>query len=147
MKRFVFPLDRVLRFRRLELERVEAHLSELAFRAHRERATADERRAESLQSSQHLTARREIRGADFQITRHWLARLESERGKALAASEKLLQQHREAIAQLIEARRKTRLLETLRQRKLDAHDLSNARQLETQASEFYLAKRIREQQR
>jgi hypothetical protein len=144
MKRFVFPLDRVLRFRRFEMERVEAHLNELAFRAHSERRTAEERRAEALQSGQQLAVRRELRGTDFQITRHWRDRLEAERNKALAASEKLVQQHREVLADLIEARRKVKLLETLRRHKLEAHELGIARHLETQASEFYLAKRIRE---
>lgn len=147
MKRFVFPLDRVLRFRRFEMERVEAHLSELAFRAHNERHTAEERRAEALQSGQYLAARRELRGADFHVIRHWLNRLEAERNQALAAAEKLLQKHRQVLTELIEARRKVRLLEILRRRKLDAHQLGVAKQLETQASEFYLAKRIRERQR
>jgi hypothetical protein len=144
MKRFLFPLDRVLRFRRLEMERVEARLSELAGRARGERRTADQRRAEALQSGEQLAARRELRGADFHITRHWLHRLEAERNQALAASEKLLQQHREGLAALIEARRKVKLLETLRRRKLEAHQLSAAKQWEAQATEFYLARRIRE---
>jgi len=147
MKRFVFPLDRVLRFRRLEMERVEAHLSELAFRAQNERQTAAERRAEALQSGHQLAARRELHGADFRIIRHWLDRLEAERNRSLEASEKLLQKHHEVLGELIEARRKVKLLEILRQRKLDAHELGVARQLETQASESYLAKRIRERQR
>jgi hypothetical protein len=144
MKRFTFPLDRVLRFRRLEMERVEARLSALAFRARDERRTAEERRAEALQSGEQLAARRELYGADFHITRNWLSRLEAERNKALAASENLLQQHREVLVGLIEARRKVRLLEILRRRKLEAHRLSAARELEAQAAEFYLARRIRE---
>jgi hypothetical protein len=144
MKRFVFPLDRVLRFRRLEMERVEARLTELAFRAHNERRTAEQRRAEALQSGQQLAAHRELRGNDFQAARHWLDRLAAERDQALAASEKLLQQHRQVLCELVEARRKVKLLETLRGRKLDAHTLETAKQFETQASEFFLAKRTRE---
>ena len=147
MKRFVFPLDRVLRFRRLEMERVEARLSELAFRAHNERQAAQARRAEAIESGRQLAARPKLRGADFQITGHWLDRLEAERNNALAASEKLLQQHHEVLAQLVEARRKVKLLEILRGRKLDAHGMALGRQLDTQAAEFHLAKRIRERRR
>jgi hypothetical protein len=144
MKRFSFSLDRVLRFRRLEMERVEARLSELATRARQQRRTAEQRRDEALQSGEQLAARRELYGADFHITRSWRQRLEAERNQALAASEKLLQQHREVLAGLIEARRKVKLLETLRRRKLDTHQRETSRQLEAQAAEFYLARRIRE---
>lgn len=147
MKRFRFPLDRVLHFRRLEMERIEAHLSELAFRAHNERQTADDRRAQAVESGRQLAIQAELRGTDFQVTRHWLERLETERNNALEASEKLLQQHHEALAELVEARRKVRLLEMLRRRKLAAHELQTTKQLEAQATEFYLAKKVRERGR
>jgi hypothetical protein len=146
MKRFVFSLDRVLQFRRVEMERVETRLSELAFRAHKERSVAEERRAEALQSGEQLAARRELRGSDFHITRHWIQRLEAERVQALAAAGQLARQHRQTLDELIEARRKVRLLETLRRRKLEAHERIVARQLEAQASEFYLARQIRARQ-
>jgi hypothetical protein len=144
MKRFAFPLDRVLHFRRLEMERIQAHLSELAFRAHNERQAAEERRAEAVESGRQLAARAQLLGADFQIMGHWLARLENERNNALAESERLLQQHHEVLSGLVEVRRKVKLLETLRQRKLSAHEANVQRQTEAQAAEFYLAKRIRE---
>ena len=126
------------------MERVEAHLSDLACRAHSERQSAGQRRAEALQSGQQLVTGRELRGVDFHLTRHWLHHLESERNRALAASAKLLEQHREVLAERVDARRKVRLLETLRQRKHDAHERSAAKELEAQAAEFFLARRIRE---
>ncbi len=146
MKRFVFPLDRVLDFRRLEMERVEGQLSELAFRAHNERAAAESRRAEAAESSQRLVAHRELRGVDFRNAAHWRQRLERERAQALAQSEKLLERHREVLAELVEARRKVKLLEILRGRKHEAHQKEAAKEVERQAGEFYLAKRIRESQ-
>jgi flagellar export protein FliJ len=144
MRRFTFPLDRVLRLRRLEMERVEAHLSELSFHAQTRRRTAEERREQAVESGQRLLEQTNLRGVDFQITRHWLARLEAERIIAMQSFEKLSQQHRQALASLVEARRKVKLLETLRERKHNAHKLDAAKQLEAQASEFFLAKRIRE---
>jgi hypothetical protein len=147
MKRFVFPLDRVLRFRRTEMERVEGRVSELAFRAHHQRSTAEEKRSEALSSGAQLAARRELHGSDFHVTSNWVQRMEAERVAALAAAERLVQQHRQALDELIEARRKVRLLETLRRRKLSAHELSQARRLEAQASEFYLARQRRARMR
>ena len=145
MRRFVFPLDRVLRFRRLEMERVEARLSELAFQAQSERRTADERRVQALDSGRELLGQPNLSGADFRVTGHWLKRLEAERNRALETSAKLIAQHYQARGELIDARRKVKLLESLRARKLRAHSQGVAKQLEAQASEFYLAKRIREQ--
>lgn len=138
MKRFAFPLDRVLRIRRLEMERVEAHLSELSFRA------ANQRRDEAAECGRQLIEQSDLRGADFHATRHWLSRLEDERTQAIDNSEKLSEQHRQKMTELVEARRKLKLLETLRERKHNAHRLEVSRHLEAQASEFHLAKRIRE---
>jgi crotonobetainyl-CoA:carnitine CoA-transferase CaiB-like acyl-CoA transferase len=45
---------------------------------------------------------------------------------------------------LIEARRTVKLLETLRKKKHNAHKRETEKHLEAQASEFYLAKRIRD---
>jgi flagellar export protein FliJ len=144
MKRFVFPLDRVLRLRRLEMERVEARLSELSFHVQTRRRTAEQRREQAVESGQRLLQRTNLRGVDFRITGHWQARLETERVVAMQSAENFSRQHRQALASLVEARRKVRLLEILRERKHGAHKLDAAKQLEAQASEFFLAKRIRE---
>ncbi len=144
MKRFSFALDRVLRIRRLEMEHVEARLSELSFHAKTQRQTADQRHEEALDSGRRLLEQPDLRGADFHTARHWLARLESERTRTIDNSRKLAEQHREKMGELIEARRKVKLLETLREKKHAAHRLENARQLEAQACEFYLAKLIRQ---
>jgi hypothetical protein len=147
MKRFVFPLDRVLRFRRLEMERTEAELNALAFRVDAARRTAKERRSQAAQSRRELLERGELRGADFRATDLWVARLETERNAALGASEKLAERHRQVLGELIQARRKVKLVEMLRKRKLTAHARSLGQQLEAQAAEFHLAKLIREKQR
>jgi hypothetical protein len=126
------------------MERVEAHLNELSFQAQTLRRTAEQRREQAVESGQRLLEQSDLRGADFHIARHWLARLEAERAKAIDSSEKLSHQHRKALGELVEARRKVKLLETMRERKHNAHKLEAAKQMEAQASEFYLAKRIRE---
>jgi flagellar biosynthesis chaperone FliJ len=145
MKRFNFPLDRVLRVRRLEMETIEASLSELAFHVQTQIQTASRRRDQAIESGEQLLNQTALRGADFQTTRHWLERLEAERAKAINTSEQLAQKHHSRLKELVEARRKVKLLETLRKRNQDSHQRKTEKQLEAQASEFYLAKRIREQ--
>jgi flagellar biosynthesis chaperone FliJ len=144
MKRFAFSLDRVLRIRRLEMENVEAALGELAFQAQTHRHTAGKRREQAVESGQQLLNQSGLRGVDFQNNSHWLGRLEVERAKAVETAEKLAQQHRQKITDLIEARRTVKLLETLRKKKHNAHKRETEKHLEAQASEFYLAKRIRD---
>jgi DNA phosphorothioation-dependent restriction protein DptG len=61
----------------------------------------------------------------------------------LDASEKLVQQHRQALGQLIEARRNAKLLEILRERRLKAHTRSIVKQSEAEAAELHLARRTR----
>jgi cyclopropane fatty-acyl-phospholipid synthase-like methyltransferase len=127
------------------METIEAGLSELVFQAQTLRQTASQRRDQAIESGRQLTTQSNLRGADFQTTRHWLERLEAERTKAIKISEQLAQKHHSKLKELVEACRKVKLLETLRKRNQDSHQRKTEKQLEAQASEFYLAKRIREQ--
>jgi hypothetical protein len=143
MKRFRYPLDRALRFRRLQMERIEARLQDLAYQAAVERLTAQQRREQSIEAGFHLLQRAGLRGSDVQMTRNWLARLDQEQRQAMRQCDRLLDEHRQVFGDLVEARRKVELLETLRKRKLRAHNLTQSRQLETEAAELHMARRGR----
>jgi hypothetical protein len=140
MKPFHFPLERVLGWRRIELELAEtrfkqqtAALSELD----RRRA---ELQAEGVRTEMEVREWRPVSGGDLAALGGFRLRIRMcERDIAVrrAAGEKELAKRQEAM---LAARRRLRLLERLKERRLAEWKTANDRELEEQASLSYLAR-------
>ena len=140
MKKFVFPLERVLAWRRLECEKEEAVLERL--RADRARLLA---RKEELIRELHVTSRRLLGAAT--VASEDLCFLEDFRDYARHAGQNL--ERKMALADLEigrqldtvkEARRAYRLIEKLREKKWREWEAGYDRELEQQAGEIFLAR-------
>lgn len=144
MKRFVFPLERVLEWRRIRVEVERSHL---------ERLLGEQRRLEEA-AAELATALEESRGALSRqaaakgpIEAAALAALEEFAAGARIQLETLRRRQAELAGRiqtqrtrLAAARRDLRLLEKLRERARAAWELDYARELEQLASELYLAR-------
>ncbi|HEY7337708.1 MAG TPA: hypothetical protein VH639_22640 [Bryobacteraceae bacterium] len=144
MKKFVFPLRRVLDWRRtqtsleeLKLGRLHAELRAIEDRiahARSERSDSERALAQSGATGAELTALDSFKKAVAEEC----ARLEN----LAAASRRKIALQIEAVAA---KRREARLLEKLEQRKLAAWKLDFARELELQAEESHQARWLKEQ--
>ena len=139
MKSFRFSLERALEWRRAELEQAEARFKQQTA----ELAAIERQRAESeaadLRAETEVRAWRPVSGEDLAalaafrtgMRRQWellqARRLECER--TLAERQK----------EMMEARRRVRLLERLKERRLAEWRADFDRELEQQAAESYLA--------
>jgi len=137
--RFHFTLERVLRWRSLELAAEEAKLERLV----REQLRLQTQRAElSSQQSKLLTSLAtlpDLRGEDLRaVTAHGLLLKRQAKNliELLSRCERDLAEQRKKYR---EAKQRFRLLEELKERKLDAWKHEQASLLESLASESYLA--------
>jgi flagellar export protein FliJ len=139
MAQFHFSLERILRWRSIELAREQAQLQRIIqeqlqlqmFAA----ALGDER--SKLESS--IVALPDLRGQDLRAMSAYDLRLRSQLAKVTQAAARC---ERDLVAQkkkYNEAKRRLRLLEELRERNLKRWQYEQARELETLASESYLA--------
>jgi hypothetical protein len=140
MKAFHFPLERVLSLRRTQLELEDARFRQSAAAL----AAIDRARAElgaaAVAADLEVRSAASIAGADLaaldEFHRHvrsqeqMLAGRRAERARELAAQQ----------AAMLEARRRYRLLERLRERRLAEWKTENDRELEQVAAESYLAR-------
>jgi flagellar export protein FliJ len=144
MRRFVFPLERVLDWRRMRAE-----LERLAL----ERLVGEQRRLEeeaaalaaAVEESRGALSRRAAAGEPIEAAA--LAALEEFAAGAKMQQEALRSRQAELAARveaqrkrLAVARRDLRLIEKLRERARSAWELEYARELEKLASELYLAR-------
>ncbi len=143
MRAFSFPLERVLAVRRLQLDIAKAGLKETLARMSyfRQRGRALEQQSRQLLDE---TARVSLTsGAALRSTDAYVERLARERLHASATERKLEQDRRDQVSAVIEARRRVRLLETLRSKKLRRHAKATARLQESEAAELHVAKWLR----
>jgi flagellar export protein FliJ len=130
MKAFRFRLDRVLDWRRAELELEETRLKQL----HAARAALDQEKA-ALQSARDdagrsVLARSSIDGAELHLLSSYNAAVKL---LSVRLDEKRRASEQAAVAQqqkLMEARRRLRLLENLKERRLAEWKYDTERQME-----------------
>jgi len=140
MTAFRFPLERVLAWRRTQLEMEEARYRQCLDAV----AALDHARAEleasGIQAEVQVRAWRPVAGGDLVALgafRHAVRAREQQIAKRRAESAQA------AAAQLkimLEARRRCRLLERLKERRLDEWQAANDRQMEELAAESFLAR-------
>jgi hypothetical protein len=144
MTAFRFRLDKVLGWRRTQLELAEAEFRrEAAALAELDRASA-ELQARGIRTEVEVRALSPLSGRDLAALggfRHYVER----RARELAA-QRAEQVHKLAEREqaMLEARRRCRLLERLRERRLAEWQTDSKRELEQLASESHLARLARQ---
>ncbi len=143
MKSFEFPLEKVLELRRQQLKTEEAQ-----FRRHlRELADIDRRRAEFEAAG--AAAEQQVRGWNPLVGRELHAlgsfRLHTRQQELDLARPRSECQQRIAAQQkaMLEARRRVRLLERIKERRLTEWQAECDREIEQMASESYLSGWVR----
>jgi flagellar export protein FliJ len=141
MKRFVFPLQRVLEFRRQEEEAERGRLEQLAAERARLERLAEELGEESRQERATCAGVRSLPAAELQQRYEGAAALLRARGRSLEEAKQTEGKRAEQLRIVLEARRRVRLLELLRGKKRSKHGRLADRELETLAGELYLARK------
>jgi flagellar export protein FliJ len=139
MARFHFPLEKVLRWRAVELADEEAKLKRLVQEELRLQSLRAEITAERSNLISSASALPDLRGDDLRTMAVYSHRL---RRKAENLTQQLVRSESDLAAQrknYSEAKRRMRLLEELKERKLEKWRYEQARLLEQLASESYLA--------
>jgi hypothetical protein len=143
VKSFSFGLDRVLLFRRREMERVEERLRQLALRLSRAREIEELSHGESAVAKRDLARLETFSGGDLRRLDLWLSRLISERGRARQTSAGLEDERSKILQELIEKRRGVKALERLRERRWRAYAQAAQREVERESAELHLARWMR----
>lgn len=139
MKRFSFPLERVLEFRRQLAELEEARLHALAAARRQLLAQAVEMAKQSRLVRVEATARTAITSLELQSSYEYARALERSRQSTLDRAEQLERQRLDQLTRVLGARRDTRLLELLRAKRLRGHVRLADREAEAIAGDLYLA--------
>lgn len=144
MKRFVFPLERVLEWRRIRAEMEQSRLERLLGEQRRLEEAAAELAA-ALEEARGALSRQAAAGVAIDAAA--LAALEEFAAGARIQQEMFRRRQAELAgriqaqrARLAAAQRDLRLMEKLRERARSAWELDYARELEKLASELYLAR-------
>jgi hypothetical protein len=140
LRKFSFPLARVLDWRRTQVRMEEARLERLYAELHGLEARAEQTRTEKIASEKALVESRSVTGEELAALDAFKKAAASERERL----ERLAADCRARIAQQIEAvsqkRRDARLLENVEQRRRTAWRADLAREIDQQAEELHLAK-------
>jgi hypothetical protein len=143
VKSFSFGLDRVLLFRRREMERVEERLRQLALMLSRAREIEERSQGESAVAKRDLARLETLSGGDLRRLDLWLSRLISERARARQTSAGLEGERTKILQELIEKRRGVKALERLRERRWRAYAQAAQREVERESAELHLARWMR----
>jgi flagellar export protein FliJ len=142
MTKFSFPLDRVLVWRRLELEREQAMLQRLV--AHRNALAAKDAalRARRIDAERLISGNRYVDAETVATLPDWQAYMK--KTIAAAAGEVAIADQKAAAqqARFFQAKARVELLERLREKRLDRWQEELSREEEAFAAEAFLARSI-----
>ena len=140
MQRFQFRLERVLGWRRKKCQMEETRLAVCLGLVHAAERQIEHLRAERTSIDQELLKRSAIAAADFLN----LSRYRLRAGKEAIELDKELQQREMSAADQLgrvqRAQQGVKLLEKMRERRLEEHTAAGNRELENLAAEAYLAR-------
>jgi len=140
VKRFRFSLERVLEFRRQQEEVERALLARIATERTRLEQLAQQQQIESRELRAVCVAEGVAVGAHVRQAYDSAAALLRRRTRSLELAGQAEQLRLQQLATVLDARRRLRLLELLRDRQRRRHVRSTDRALEAAAAELYLAK-------
>ncbi|MGC8793105.1 MAG: flagellar export protein FliJ [Bryobacteraceae bacterium] len=140
MKRFVFRLESVLRWRRGQLEQEQNRLQAMAAGRDAIRRRLEELERMRREAEACVLSSGGVSGSELAALEAFRRKLAAERARwqrELEECEHRIQAQREAV---LEARRRVRLLERLKERRHEEWEADVAKELETLATESYLAR-------
>ena len=139
MNAFRFPLQKALELRRKQLELAEArYKQQLAELASLDRLRA-ETEAAGIRAEIEVRQRTSVSGRDLAALDHFRLRVKND--EARIAAQRVEAARESAVRQeaMLEARRRSRLLDRLRERRVAEWETARDRELDEIASESYLA--------
>ncbi len=139
MKRFQFPLETVLRWRQSRLEAEQARLRELLAEREQIRLRIRQTEEDAQAAARDVLSAEGILAEELAALETYLRRLSAERARlrgAEADCEARIGRQRERV---LEAERRVRVIEKLRERRLQEWRAEVDREIENQAAEAYLA--------
>jgi hypothetical protein len=140
VKTFHFPLQKALEWRQLELELEEARYKQQAA----ELAELDRRRAEieasGLQAEIQVREWNPVGAGDLAALGSFRIRVRNEESALARERQESIKKVAEQQKQMLEARRRCRLLERLKERRLGEWKAACAHELEEIAAESYLSR-------
>jgi flagellar export protein FliJ len=139
MNAFRFPLQKVLELRRKQLELAEAqYKQQLAAVAELDRLRA-ETEAAGARAELEVRQQTSVPGRDLMALNHFRLRVKND--EARIAAQRVEAARESAVRQeaMLQARRSSRLLDRLRERRLEEWEAARDRELDEIASESYLA--------
>ena len=136
MKRFSFPLERVLEFRRQIAELEETRLQALVAARRRLLAQAVEMAGQSRLVRLEAATRAAVTTLELQSSYQYAQALERARQSTLDLAEQLERRRMDQLACVLDARRNTRLLELLRAKRLRSHTQLADREEEATAGDL-----------
>ena len=146
MKRFRFSLERVLEFRLQQEAAERGRLAALVAERRRLEGQAEEMLETSAQARRAVLGAGLLEAAELLAAHHYAGSLLRHREAALAAARAVEQERRAQLGQVLEARRRVRLLERLRERRKREHTRQAEGEWEAAAGELHQARQRREAQ-
>jgi flagellar export protein FliJ len=140
MKRFDFPLSRVLEWRRTQARIEEAKLERAYAAVGRVERQIEQARAEQSRAEEALLAAGSTTGAELAAFASFKKSVAAECVRLEQAAQAARQRAAVQMEAVTKARREVRLLEKLEQREQTAWDAAYAREIEAQVEEAHRAK-------
>lgn len=140
MKKFAFPLDRVLDWRRTQAQLEESKLERLCAELGSIEARLLETQSEREQAGRRLIAKGSVTGAELLALDHFRKAAAAQcvrLAESAAAQRRVIEAQRKAV---VEKRRGVKLLEQLHDRRLEAWHAELDREVDREAGELHLAK-------
>jgi flagellar biosynthesis chaperone FliJ len=142
MQRFQFRLDRVLEWRRKQCQMEEKRLADCLALVRAAKRKVAQLQAERAAVERELLERSAIPAADFLNLGRYRVRADKEETEAAEERRQRLLSAAEQRARVQRTRQRVRLLEKMRDRRLEEHTAAAGRELENLAAEAYLARWI-----
>ena len=139
MKKFRFPLARVLELRQRDLEAAQLRVAALRNRRGALEAEANRLDVERREAGIQTLAKATLTGRELASVGHYVTELDRRRRLSLAAARRIEVEEASAVKAAVEARRKVRLLEILQSKRRRAHQAAFDREQEALTAELFLA--------
>jgi hypothetical protein len=144
MKKFSFPLNRVLDWREVRLSVAEIRLRHIDQQLHEVRASRASLEDEVTRASAALQVRKTSPGGDFGMLAQYLASAGRERKKLMDRSDALTLEIERQRSEVLNLRKECRLLETLRKTRRAAWQRECDREFDALAADSHQARRHHE---
>jgi flagellar biosynthesis chaperone FliJ len=139
MKKFRFPLARVLELRQRELEAAQSRVAALRRRRDSLEAEAARLESERREVGMQTVAKLILTGRELAAVNGYVGELDRRRRLSIAAARQIQAQEIAAVQAAVEARRKVRLLEIVESKRRRTHRAAFDREQEALVAELFLA--------